>query len=123
MTGAELVGVGLAGGVGAAARAVLDDAVTGRRPGPLGVLAVNVLGSLLLGVLVGGELFRGWDSRWVLFGGTGFCGGFTTFSTVAVLSVRLGRGERGLRAATGYLLLTLVTTVLAATVGLLLTGW
>ncbi len=51
---------------------------------PLGTLTVNVLGSLLLGLFLGIALKGGQlSNNLVLFLATGFCGGFTTFSTFA----------------------------------------
>ena len=50
---------------------------------PWGTFVVNILGSLLIGLLVG------WATKGVISDGmkllliTGFCGGFTTFSTFA----------------------------------------
>lgn len=61
-----------------------------------GTLAVNLLGSGLLGWLVG----HGVDGRPLLLVGTGFCGAFTTYSAVAVQSVNRG-GWTGLAYATG----------------------
>lgn len=83
-----VVGVGLLGGVGAIARFLLDGRVAGRvgRDFPYGTLAVNVLGSFLLGVLVGATLS---DDTYRLLG-TGLVGAFTTFSTWALESHRLG---------------------------------
>lgn len=47
---------------------------------PWGTLSVNVLGCLILGIVMG--LTQGTSSsRLALLWGTGFCGGFTTFST------------------------------------------
>ena len=50
---------------------------------PLGTLVVNLVGSLLIGMLI--ALFlkmpTSIDSHWRLFLITGFCGGFTTFSS------------------------------------------
>lgn len=45
-----------------------------------GTLLVNLLGSLLLGWLVG----RGIDGHWQALLGVGFCGGLTTYSSFAV---------------------------------------
>ncbi|KGN30907.1 hypothetical protein N802_05785 [Knoellia sinensis KCTC 19936] len=45
-----------------------------------GTLTVNVLGSLILGLLVGAAV----DGSWMALLGTGFCGAFTTFSTLAL---------------------------------------
>ena len=59
-------------------------------PFPLGTFIVNVLGSLLLGVLVALSLKRGDLSQaTLLLLGTGFMGSFTTFSTFSVETVQL----------------------------------
>ena len=51
---------------------------------PLGTLTVNVFGSLLLGLFLGIALKGGQlSNNLILFLATGFCGGFTTFSTFA----------------------------------------
>ena len=108
----------LAGGLGAAARFALDGAVRTRWPSefPWGILLINVLGSFLLGFLTG-LVLDGADGAWRLVLGTGFCGGFTTFSTAMVDTVRLA--QRGsLRSATLNLVGTLATTGLAAAFGL-----
>ena len=121
MSPAVTVGLGLAGGVGAVSRVVLDGVLSGRRPGvfPLPTLLINVAGSLLLGVLAGLVLFQGVPDAWRAVLGTGFCGGFTTFSTASVASVRLAEQDRpGLAALNA--LGTLALTLLAAAAGLLL---
>jgi CrcB protein len=61
-----------------------------------GTLLVNLVGSALLGWLVG----HGVDGRPLLLLGTGFCGALTTYSAVAVQSVNRG-GWRGLGYAVG----------------------
>jgi fluoride exporter len=61
-----------------------------------GTLLVNLLGSVLLGWLVG----HGVDGHPLALLGTGFCGAFTTYSAVAVQSVNRG-GWRGLVYAVG----------------------
>lgn len=51
---------------------------------PLGTLIVNILGCLLIGILVGVlEKENIVSSNFKVFWITGFCGGFTTFSTFA----------------------------------------
>lgn len=86
--------VALAGGLGAAARLVLDGAVRQRVPGyPLGTLLVNLTGSLLLG-LVAGLAGAALPPAVQLVAGTGFLGGYTTFSAAAVETVRLAQEDR-----------------------------
>ena len=57
---------------------------------PWGTLAVNLVGCFVIGLLL--ALFGRWSmlaSPWYLLFTTGFCGGFTTFSTFADESLRL----------------------------------
>ena len=88
MTLGLLIGIGAAGGVGAVARFVVDGAVSARSgvDFPLGTLAVNLIGALALGVLVGAAI----DSDAYRVAGTGLIGAYTTFSTWAFESHRLG---------------------------------
>ncbi len=60
---------------------------------PLGTFLVNVLGSLLLGFLAALCIGHAEPSRrqWYLLLGTGFCGGFTTFSTFSLETYELMR--------------------------------
>lgn len=80
-------GVAVFGALGALARFRVDRAVSARWPSdfPLGTLVVNLTGSLALGFLVGVSL----GGRLLFVFGTGFLGGYTTFSTWMVESERL----------------------------------
>lgn len=83
--------------LGGVARYLLGGAVQRWTPGtfPLGTLAVNVLGSLVLGFTLRYALETPSVSPEVrAFLTTGFCGGFTTFSTFSYESATLlERGE------------------------------
>lgn len=79
-----LVAVGAA--VGAPLRFLCASALDSGRF-PFGTLLVNVSGSFLLGLLVG----TGAAGDRLALLGTGFCGGFTTYSAFAVQARRLGR--------------------------------
>ncbi len=86
----------LAGATGAVARFMVDALIKQRwrSPFPLGTLVINVTGSLLLGVLAGLVLFHGQPSACQTVIGTGFCGGYTTFSTASFETVRLVQQRR-----------------------------
>ena len=73
------VGVGVLAAIGALARFTLDDVVQRRVrvPFPVGILVVNISGSLALGVL-GGAGVSGWSLR---LAGAALLGAYTTFST------------------------------------------
>jgi fluoride exporter len=75
------------GALGALTRFRVGEAVSARWPSdfPLGTLIVNLTGALVLGLLVGASLAK----QPMLVFGTGFLGGYTTFSTWMVESERL----------------------------------
>lgn len=85
-----------AGGIGAVARYLLDDALTRRLRGdfPWGIAVVNVVGSFVIGVVAGLTLHHGLPEELRLIAATGFCGGFTTFSTASLDTVRLAYAGR-----------------------------
>lgn len=111
-----VLGVALAGAVGALARYGVDTGLRRWWPAPLPILLVNVTGSALLGLLTG-LLVAGSPALVVL--GTGFCGSYTTFSTACWETVGLLRAGRR-RAAAAHLLGTVAATGLAASAGLLI---
>ena len=86
----------LAGATGAVARFLLDSSVKRRWQWtfPWATVFINVTGSLLLGVLEGLVLFAGQPAVWQTVIGTGFCGGYTTFSTASFETVRLVQQKR-----------------------------
>ena len=76
-----------------------------------GTLAVNLVGSAILGALMGATV----DGDRLALLGTGFCGGLTTYSAFAVQSVQGGR-----RRGTAYVVTTITGCLAAATLGHLL---
>lgn len=109
----------LAGATGALARFLLDASMKQRwrSPFPLATVVINVTGSLLLGVLAGVVLFHGESSMWQTVVGTGFCGGYTTFSTASFETVRLVQQDRRALALLNAIG-SLATSVGACAVGL-----
>ena len=112
----------LGGGLGAALRHgvnVLAARLLGTHY-PYGTLTVNVVGSLLMGLLVAYLAFKGDASQhWRLFMATGVLGGFTTFSAFSLdVAVLYERGAVG--PALGYVLISVGVSILALFAGLYL---
>jgi CrcB protein len=108
--------VSAAGGLGAVARFLLDEAVkatTGARY-PYGTLLVNVTGSLLLGLVSGLALSHVVPEGWHLILGTGFLGGYTTFSTASFETLRLLQERRWLAAALHGVGMVVLSVLVAA---------
>ncbi|MDD7961036.1 CrcB family protein [Microbacterium sp. NE1TT3] len=121
MNAGMMIALVVAGGVGAGIRYVIDVVLTRGRSDafPIGILVVNVTGSALLGLLTGLGTVIGADVLAVL--GIGLLGGYTTFSTVSVETVRLAR--RGRRDwAVVNLFGTLAAAVVAAAIGMTVGG-
>ncbi|MEV0323212.1 fluoride efflux transporter CrcB [Streptomyces sp. NPDC050658] len=80
--------------IGAPLRFLTDRAVQARHDTvfPWGTFAVNVLGSLVLGVLTGAVVAGAASSHLQLLLGTGLCGALTTYSTFSYETLRLAEG-------------------------------
>ncbi|MCD4853638.1 fluoride efflux transporter CrcB [Arthrobacter sp. AK01] len=108
----------LAGGVGAAVRFVVDGLIRARLKTafPWGTVAINISGSLLLGLLAGFVMRGQAPESLLLVFGTGFLGGYTTFSTASLETIRLVQsGRTALAIING--LGTMALSVLAAAAG------
>lgn len=130
VTHLHLIGVMVAAGMGAVCRGGLDRIVLARAGAtrlPWATLAVNVIGSLVLGLVLGWSaglaeraavapqtLDRATVAELVV--GIGFAGGLTTFSTFAWEAFRLV-GEGRTRAMVAYAGLTVVLTLVAVWFG------
>lgn len=81
----------VAGGLGAAARLLLDGIIRSHTRGttPWGTITINLTGSLLLGLVAGLASSQILPETWHLIIGSGFLGGYTTFSTASFETVRL----------------------------------
>ncbi|MEO3774762.1 fluoride efflux transporter CrcB [Micromonospora sp. B9E7] len=115
--------IALGAAVGAPLRYLTDRAVQSRHDSafPWGTLTVNVIGSLLLGALVG------WPAGPAVTAAlaTGFCGALTTYSTFSYETLRLVRGGNRLLAianALGSVAAGLVAATAGYAVARALTG-
>jgi CrcB protein len=114
------VALALAGGLGAAARFVVDGLLRSRATSyPVGTFVINVSGSFLLGLVTALALSAVLPAEVLAVAGSGFLGGYTTFSTASIESVRLIQSRRygvALLSSVGMLVLA----VLASAGGMLL---
>jgi CrcB protein len=88
---------------------------------PWGTLAINLVGSALMGMMIGLFAAKSIENAELrLFVTTGLIGGFTTWSTFSLDAVTLWeRGEIG--AAIGYVLASLVLSVVVLAIALVIT--
>jgi CrcB protein len=95
----SLLIVFLGGGLGAAIRHLVNQAVTRLSGGefPFGIMAINISGSLVMGLAAGFFAFKAnetWSQDARLFITTGILGGYTTFSAFSLDAMLLyERGE------------------------------
>jgi fluoride exporter len=118
----QLLLIFVGGGLGSITRFVLGKSIQGQflRTFPFGTLGVNVLASLVLGILVG--MFEAktlTNPNYRTFIAIGFCGGFSTFSTFSNDTLQLIQNNR-LSEALLNVLLNVVLCILATFGGLTL---
>jgi fluoride exporter len=116
--------VALGSAVGGASRFALSTFVQQRASSafPFGTLIVNITGSLILGFVLRYALASpsvSAEMRALLT--TGFCGGYTTFSTFSYESIALIEDGDYRRAAT-YIVLSVVVSLIATFLGIAAAG-
>lgn len=114
----NIVLVFLGGGLGSALRYGLSSWLNQYYPWAAGTFSANILGSLLIGLLMG------WFIKWPHFEADlrlllaiGFCGGFTTFSALALEQANMIKNGASLHALV-YMTSTVVLGVAAVFIGL-----
>ncbi|ANE48950.1 hypothetical protein SY83_15405 [Paenibacillus swuensis] len=124
----DLILVAVGGGAGTICRAAISQRWNGR-PGqsppwlPWGTLFVNLIGSLLLGVLIAvvqsqTDAPYQYNNHYLILG-PGFLGGFTTFSTLILQGNDLW-SDGHQRKATLYMFGTAILGIFAASIGFIL---
>jgi fluoride exporter len=118
----QLILIFVGGGLGSISRFILGKSIQAQflRTFPFGTLGVNVLASLILGILIG--MFEAKtlvNPNYRTFIAIGFCGGFSTFSTFSNDTLQLIQNNR-LPEALLNVLLNVVLCILATFGGLTL---
>jgi CrcB protein len=113
--------VALGGGLGAAGRFGISLAIPARADQwPVATFAINVTGSLLIGVLAGWLSARGEAGEpWRLFLGVGILGGFTTFSAYSLETMRMIERNDWVGAST-YSIGSVLAGLAAVAIGMML---
>ena len=114
-----LIAIVLGGGLGSLLRHYVSSYVQGGAGNfPYGILAVNLLGGLIMGMIVElGALRFSYSPELRAFLTTGFLGGFTTFSAFSLdTALMIERGDWG--AAALYILASVALSVGALFLGL-----
>lgn len=109
----------LCGALGAVTRFVVDAVLRPRVTFPFATLFINITGSALLGVLAGLVMFHAAPTALMTVVGTGFCGGYTTFSTASLETMTLTRERRQWRSV-AYAICSVVGSTAACAAGMLL---
>ncbi len=116
--------VGLAAGVGALARYLVDGVIQHRHDSafPFGTLIVNLSGSLGLGLLTGLATRHGLPTGPAVVLSAGFCSGYTTWSTFSYETLALAEAGTLLLAAANVIT-SLAAGLAAVVVGVALVSW
>ena len=108
--------IGFGGFLGAISRYLLNELVIKYIPTnfPTGILIVNILGCLLVGLVLGNSMIS--KDHLYYFFTIGFLGSFTTMSAFSYQAIELF--NTNILLACSYIILTLMLTILATFIGI-----
>lgn len=121
MTITSVLLVGLGGFIGSSLRYIMTVVVNQRTAFqfPLATFSINVIGSFVIGIVLGVASKGSMDENIRLFFATGICGGFTTFSAFSAENLKMIQ-EGEMATALLYILLSVVFGLLAVAGGLII---
>ena len=115
MDGRLLILVGLGGAIGSILRYLITEIIPSDQM-PYGTITVNLLGSMLLGLMFGVIAADAIiDQDYVLLFGTGLLGAFTTMSAFAMDTINLAENEFSITLI--YVAITIIGSLLLAWLG------
>ena len=115
--------VGMGGALGAISRMLISNYINRNfsLTFPIGILTVNILGSFIIGLIMGGMYLKvnSGDIKFLPFLVTGFLGRFTTFSSFSLETLYLFQEGR-LTQAISYVALTMIGCLIGVYIGAVL---
>jgi CrcB protein len=117
----QILFVGTGGFLGSIARYLAGKSIDTKLNAvfPYGTLAVNIIGSFLLGIIYAWATRKTGTDNMRLFLGTGFCGGFTTFSAFALENINFLNQKMAVTSIL-YILISLIFGFAAVFIGIVL---
>lgn len=112
--------VALGGGIGAVFRYILG-LIPVKSEIPIMTLITNFLGALVIGIVVAYAEKKGLPKNLILFLKTGFCGGFTTFSTFSLETYQLLQNGKYIYGG-AYIVFSVVLCIIGVALGMKLIG-
>lgn len=112
--------IGIGGSLGAGVRFIVGNLISKGKekvnPFPVGTWIINITGSFLLGFITQLHLSNHISDWLWFFGGVGFCGAYTTFSTFGNETITLIQSNK-IKLATIYVVTSIIVGVISAAIG------
>ena len=112
----DIISIALGGALGAVFRYFIS-LIPYKSEFPLLTLVTNIIGAVIIGFVAGYASRKGMNKNLLLFLKTGFCGGFTTFSTFSLEALMLIKSGKTVLAVI-YMCLSAVLCIIGVFLGM-----